>query len=190
MGDATPSYNSGNWPLDSLKAVAVASRSWIFYNADPAWPPCKHPNCGVWNSQADLTYNLTPPVYPTNYSTALSQTAKMYGYLGAYWDPSAGSYRHKPILAMYADRTGDPSRDDSQSGAYPYLASHSSPPDTCIEAYRPAGYSPGLSQRGSADWLRGFTCTYQGTSQYFHLADYTAVLQHDYDGLISIETAW
>lgn len=86
--------------------------------------------------------------------------------------------------------SGDPSKDGSSNGdgsnnGKDYLHSHASPPDTYVESYRPAGYSPGLSQRGTKDWLIGFS----GGGTYYELNTYREVLMHDYNNLPGSEIA-
>lgn len=189
-GDATPSYNSSNWPLESLKAGAVAIRSWLYFNATAAYPACKHSDCSVWNSESDLVWQTFPPQSPTNYNTAVSVTAKQYAYYGTYYDSSSSTYRYAPILAMFADRVGDPSKDgsinaDGSSNGKLYLRSHESSPDFYVDSYRPAGFAPGLSQKGSADWIRGFNCG----GFWCKMNTYTEVLNHDYNNQISYGTA-
>lgn len=177
-GNATTNYNSGNWPQDALKAGAVAIRSWLYYNAKYQ---CKHSGCKVYNSEADLVWTNTCPGSCTKYDNAVSLTTKEYLYYGVYLGP--GAYYQKPCDAMFADRVGDPSKDgslnaDGTNNGKDYLQSHTSPPDRWVESYRPAGYAPGLSQRGTKDWLVGF---YDTSGNYYKLNSYVDVLKHDYN---------
>lgn len=184
-GDVKPEYHSSNWPLESLKAGAVAIRSWLYFHASPHAPwGCKRSSCKVNQSEEDLVWMTIAPTFPATYTSAMLESSNIYIWYNYYYDELLGAYIRKPADAMFADRTGHWSKDgslnaDGSNNGKVYLQSHESPPDQFVESYRPAGYAPGMSQRGTKDWIVGFI---DGTGTLRKMQSYGQLLSYHYPG--------